>query len=233
VLESAKDILRDTDYDIRDINFKIKGELLTNLFTIFTNEDSSLNSYLPNHKVIARFRDTLYDLLRESKTPPNDKDLPKILFEFNTLIEQKATQGNEELGEYHKWNRTGFYNELYCYLEQTRTDLEYEINPVDKKPWYAYYVKNRAVVRTKEYWGKNYAEDDKKGWDFENFLKDENKKIWYTIIGAPFGIGKTSLAKYIAIHCAKKYLETADPSNDVPIFVRLKDGLTKAYGLRD
>jgi hypothetical protein len=52
-----------------------------------------------------------------------------------------------------------------------------------------------------------------------SFLKE---KPWYTVIGAPFGIGKTFLASTIA----RKYLE--DPNNEdnyIPIFVSLKGKL--------
>ena len=80
VLESAKEVLHDNDYDIKESNIKVKGELLTNLFAVFKKEDFSGNSYLPNHEVVAKFRDRLYDLLRESKQRPDN--LSKILFDF-------------------------------------------------------------------------------------------------------------------------------------------------------
>jgi hypothetical protein len=59
VLKSAKDVLRDNKYDLKETNIKVKGELLTNPFALFTKEDFSVNCYLPNHEVIVKFRDRL------------------------------------------------------------------------------------------------------------------------------------------------------------------------------
>jgi len=45
---------------------------------------------------------------------------------------------------------------------------------------------------------------------------------------------KISLAKHMAVLCAEKNLDRPeDPSNYIPIFVRSKYGLTKAYGQRN
>jgi hypothetical protein len=47
------------------------------------------------------------------------------------------------------------------------------------------------------------------------------------VIGAPFGIGKTSLAIYLAYKIASKYLEEPDNEyNYIPIYVPLKGKLT-------
>ncbi len=46
------------------------------------------------------------------------------------------------------------------------------------------------------------------------------------VIGAPFGIGKTSLAIYLAYKIASRYLEEADNEhNYIPIYVPLKGKL--------
>jgi predicted NACHT family NTPase len=45
----------------------------------------------------------------------------------------------------------------------------------------------------------------------------------YTIVGAPFGIGKTSLSKFIASIYAERYLDDPDlEDNYIPIFAPLK-----------
>jgi 2-phosphoglycerate kinase len=38
-------------------------------------------------------------------------------------------------------------------------------------------------------------------WTVESFL--QGKEYWLIIIGAPFGIGKTSVAKHMAVLCNK------------------------------
>ena len=63
-----------------------------------------------------------------------------------------------------------------------------------------------------ETWEKeeeNYGLNERKATDFiSDFLKE---KPWYTVIGAPFGIGKTSFAILLTSYFASKYLE--DPDN--------------------
>src|SRR6476646_4619189 len=65
----------------------------------------------------------------------------------------------------------------------------------------------------------------------ESYEEEENR---YTVVAAPFGIGKTSLATYIASTLASRYLEgdslDIDDDNDgdssqdyIPVFISLKD----------
>jgi hypothetical protein len=232
VLESAKVVLYDNDYEFKDNVIEIKKELLADLFAAFTNDDFSGDYYLLNHKVVSNFRERLCDLLRKSNLP-SDK-ISIILYDFNSTLEKKATDKAEDIAEFYKWWDTRKnYKNLIDYLDYVRTVLKYEINGVDKKPWYGYYVKSKAFVLPMNTWKKDYEKiptNSALKWSPDEFLKEERKGNWFTIIGAPFGIGKTSLSKYIAIKCAEKYLDKPeDSSNYIPIFVRLRYGLNNAY----
>jgi hypothetical protein len=64
-----------------------------------------------------------------------------------------------------------------------------------------------------------YFSDNKSQWEewkIEDFLLDDP---WYSVVGAPFGIGKTSMSIYLTSLYASKYRGHDDY---VPIFVPLK-----------
>ena len=96
--------------------------------------------------------------------------------------------------------------------------LIYKTDPIDQKSLEEYYVENNALFLTdlktweKEddyFWTKDYEGRESKASNFIiSFLKEQK---WYTVIGAPFGIGKTSLAIYLTSTIASKYLK--DPDN--------------------
>ena len=86
-----------------------------------------------------------------------------------------------------------------------------------------YYVENKAIVVSRDTW--NYEDKDitsGRPWKVDDFLREEG--YHRTVIGATFGMGKTSLAKHIAIEYATKFLYTApEDHNYIPVFVALKD----------
>jgi hypothetical protein len=117
-------------------------------------------------------------------------------------------------------------------LEYSRL-LIYKTDPIDQKSLEEYYVENNALfLKDVETWEKedDYFQIEKiyesrKASNFIiSFLKEQK---WYTVIAAPFGIGKTSLAIYLTSTIASKCLK--DPDNEynyIPIFVPLKGKLT-------
>jgi hypothetical protein len=122
--------------------------------------------------------------------------------------------------------------DLILHLEYSRS-LIYKTDSIDQKSLGEYYVENNALLIDVKSWEKEddyfrkekgYVGHESKASDFVfSFLKE---KPWYTVIGAPFGIGKTSLAIYLTSTIARKYLE--DPNNEynyIPIFVPLKGKL--------
>jgi hypothetical protein len=93
------------------------------------------------------------------------------------------------------------------------------------------YVKDREAIRLsiQDYWNetdneiyKNHNNDIKNTEDLLNeFLEDSDRRK--LIIGAPYGIGKTTLVKKLAYDYAKT--RTQDAKNRIPIIVYLKDRL--------
>src|SRR5215217_1872792 len=60
-------------------------------------------------------------------------------------------------------------------------------------------------------------------WDLEDFLKSDQKLI---VIGAPYGVGKTSFCLTTASKLASIALENSS-DNFIPIYIPLKGGLLK------
>ncbi|MFZ0512289.1 MAG: NACHT domain-containing protein [Candidatus Nitrosopolaris sp.] len=164
---------------------------------------------------------------QNSNLIPKDDDLiPNFILKFDITLEQKV-DNDPDIQPFKKWYTVveGTKN-LRRHLQDSRLLID-KTNSIDQKSL-KYYVENNAVLLTDlETWDKE--EEDYKGKDREatdliiDFLKE---KGWYMVIGAPFGIGKTSLAIYVAYKIASKYLEEPDNEyNYIPIFVPLKDKL--------
>jgi hypothetical protein len=231
VLESAKETLRDSDYIIHEKDIRIKEDLLVGLFEIFRKEEFEWNSYLPDHPVLVTFRERLSRLLLESDQPL-DK-VRRFIFDFNVLLEERATSDKSVAQFYRWWTPKKHSEELVKYLIFTQSWKDYP-NPVDKKPLSAYYVENRSFLLDTETWNKDYKKipSNSQKWDInEDLLKNNDK--WYTVIGAPFGIGKTSLAMSIASKYALEYLRNPNSSQSyIPVFVPLRHQLNGVYQQR-
>jgi hypothetical protein len=231
VLESAKETLRDSDYIIQEKDIRIKEDLLVGLFEIFRKEEFEWNSYLPDHPVLVTFRERLSILLLESDQPL--EKVRRFIFDFNVLLEERATSDKSVAQFYRWWTPKKHSKELVKYLIFTQSWKDYP-NPVDKKPLSAYYVENRSFLLDTETWNKDYKKipSNSQKWDInEDLLKNNDK--WYTVIGAPFGIGKTSLAMSIASKYALEYLRNPNSSQSyVPVFVPLRYQLNGVYQQR-
>jgi uncharacterized protein YjbI with pentapeptide repeats len=207
--------------DVKDKNTKQE------LFRIFTKIDE-WNDYLPDHPTIIQFRTLICDMLRRAHYANLVRG---FVFKFNITLEEKV-DNDPTIEPFKKWytlvERT---KDLIRHLEYSRS-LIYKTDPIGQKTLAEYYVENDALLLT-ETWEKeddylweekDYARRESKASDLIiSFLKE---KPWYTVIGAPFGIGKTSLAVYLTSTIGRMYLE--DPNNEynyIPIFVPLKDKL--------
>jgi len=111
--------------------------------------------------------------------------------------------------------------ELNDYLEKVKEDFEKK-NPIDGKSLSSYYVESSFKLTTEETWNK----EDKivkivegEEWRVEDFLKDD--KRWRVVIGASFGLGKTSFVKYLANKLANLYNESED--SYFPIVIKLSE----------
>jgi uncharacterized protein YjbI with pentapeptide repeats/nucleoside phosphorylase len=120
--------------------------------------------------------------------------------------------------------------------EQVRL-LEYmawyftEPNKIDGKPLSEYYVESNAVIMPINTWNKSYKDieieiDKYTSWNIEDFLNDPSQGI--VVIGAEFGTGKTSYARYITHLYANRCLNNG--SDYFPILVKLRSELNNVYG---
>ena len=207
------------------------------LFQTFRKLDE-WNGYLPDHPTIIQFRTLICDILRRvqyNNLVHNNNLIRDFIFKFNITLEEKA-DNDPAIKPFKSWStlveRT---KDLIRHLEYSRL-LIYKTDPIDEKSLEEFYVENNALFLTDLYtWEKedDYFRQEKVERDVGHeskvsdliisFLKEEN---WYTVIGAPFGIGKTSFAIYLTSTIAAQYLK--DPNNEcnyVPIFVPLKGKL--------
>ena len=110
------------------------------------------------------------------------------------------------------------------YLNFVMGDFVNKID-IDGKSLQDYYVEPKALLTNKKTWGSRDSEVEGKEWKVGDFLGSTEN--WYIVIGASFGMGKTTFAKHLAWELARKYAENPyDPKNYVPIVVRL-DGIDK------
>jgi hypothetical protein len=196
--ESAKESIP-AEILITDVKGKnIKREL----FLTFTKLDE-WNSYLPDHPTIKKFRRLICDILRSAQDNnliPKDNDLiPNFILKFDVTLEQKV-DNDPDMQPFKKWYTVveGTKN-LRRHLQDSRLLFD-RPNSIDQKKLKTYYVENNARLTDLETWDKkeeNYYGEDREVTDLiSDFLKE---KGWYMVIGAPFGIGKTSLAIYLRL----------------------------------
>lgn len=101
------------------------------------------------------------------------------------------------------------------YLKEAKRPFE-EKNPLDGKALKEYYIKNQTILTSTETWNKEDNEIKGQKWNIEDFLRSNRR---YIVIGAPFGMGKTTYVKHLAHTLAKEF----DRYGYVPLFVRLRE----------
>jgi len=115
--------------------------------------------------------------------------------------------------------------ELEDYLETIKKDFE-EKKPIDEKSLSSYYVKSSFKLTKGETWNKKDEEVKGKEWKVEDFLNDD--KRWRIVIGASFGLGKTSFVKYLANKLANLYNESERSYFPIVIDLSGREGV-KSY----
>lgn len=107
---------------------------------------------------------------------------------------------------------------------------------MDKKALSEYYVECNALLSDKWTWSeddqqiiKQYSQRVKNAKSIiSDFINDKDK--WRVVIGATFGIGKTSLVTTIASKLASNFLdEYQNEDNYIPVIVFLRNGLDNIY----
>jgi hypothetical protein len=223
IFQSTMEALPDSDsLKLKDIKTE---DLLSELLSVFRDSRYNWNLYLPNHPIIVQYREHLSDMLVTNYHYASE-NLSSFFIKFNTILEDKAI-ADPDVKEFYKRSRLEeLGHNLKQYLEYIRSK-QYDLNPVDRKSFMNYYVKSRSFLVPKDTWDKEDEDVDfEEHWTVESFL--QGKEHWHIIIGAPFGIGKTSLAKHITVDYATKYLN--DPGSvHIPILVLLKDTLKNVF----
>jgi len=106
------------------------------------------------------------------------------------------------------------------HLEKLKKDFE-EKKPIDGKSLSSYYVESSFKLTKGETWNKKDEEVEGEEWKIEDFLKDD--KRWRVVIGASFGLGKTSFVQYLANKLANLCLSNESECSYFPIVVKLSE----------
>ena len=202
------------------------------LFNIFTAENG-WDYYLPDHPVIKQFKSHFRRVLESEGHSNLVRD---FILDFNKHLEDKI-DSDQDLTEFkERIDDIERKSNLLNHLDYTGT-LIYKVNEIDKTKCLAdYYIENYAVK------ADIFDEWDKEDTDYLSDIDTENRNLHpasiivmdsvknsenpYTIVGAPFGIGKTSLSFHISSVYAQKYLDDPDrKDNYIPVFAPLKEGL--------
>ena len=219
--ESASESLPTTSAKISIKNAKSEN-IKNELFNTFIKPEERWNSYLPDHPVIIQFRSLICDILRNEELNHMVRD---FVFTFNLKLEDKADK-DPAIEPFKK--RSVLYErnkDLIKHLEYSRS-LIYKVNPVDQKSINEYYVENNAILEDIKSWEEEELTSDIKSKASNLIDKFLTEGKWWTMIGAPFGIGKTSLCIKLTSSFASKYLDNPnDEYNYIPIFVPLKGNL--------
>jgi hypothetical protein len=223
VFESAKESLP-PDSIKKTIANANTNDIKQELFNTFIKPEEGWNSYLPDHPVIVQFRSHICNILRNEQLNNQVRD---FVFSFNLRLEDKAdiTPAIEPFKK--RATLIERNKNLIKHLEYSRS-LVYKVNPVDQRCIEEYYVENDSILDEFRNWKEEEKELPSENRSNVNHLIDKFLigDNWLTIVGAPFGIGKTSLSIKLASRFASKYLDNPDDDYDyIPIFAPLKGEL--------
>jgi hypothetical protein len=245
VFQITNDLLKDVkdkEEESNRQNAKFKYDWNTmerELFRPFA-ENSDWNSHLPDHPAVQEFKSKIVAYLKDQGY--DSRRVKDFENRFDLYIEKSAT--DPILEEFNKYSTILQQNkDLVGYLKYVETLQNYSLT-LDQKPLHDYYIDHYAVfARVEDTWSlgdeqiyEKYSQDTIK--NVKEVIEEEllrQPSRWYLIIGASFGIGKTSMARVIASEYATSYLdETGDPAkhktgNYIPILIFLRDGLKVEY----
>lgn len=203
------------------------------LFNIFVTT-RGWDYYLPNHPVIKQFKSCFLRILESEGYTNLVRD---FILDFNKNLEDKIDSDPDLVPFKERIDDIERKSHLLNHLEYTGT-LIYKVNEIDKKCLADYYIENKGVE------ADIFKEWDKEDAAYLQYIDAEKEKEQplpaskviidsinnsinpYTLVGATFGIGKTSLSVDIASVYAQQYLDDSDrEDNYMPIFAPLKDSL--------
>jgi uncharacterized protein YjbI with pentapeptide repeats len=215
-----------------DLDIGTKKELVSELFRSFEEESSGFFGSLISHPVIRKFKSLILMQL-EIKYATNDALTSSFEREFDLILLLRI----EEDSRLTKLNQiTSERNSLEMYLRHLEAGFQTnEFSDLGKgSSGDNYYIEEReATLANTTAWDFT---DDEIRFEYrsditlvENIIKDFLDKPMrrYLFIGAPFGIGKTSLVKNITSKYASTYLKGKTPH--IPVVVFLRKGLDYVY----
>jgi hypothetical protein len=234
IFKAAKQSLSHEGMDSISIKSAKSEKIKEQLFKIFTEKKGG-NVYLPNHPTVGEFRNFICQIL---KNEGHINLVRNFVFEFNISLDNIIDENDEDFKPLKKWfSKNQSLKELLNHLEYCRS-LFYTFNPSDGRYLAEYYIENKAVfAKVPTEWEEEdeyFVKYDDESFPFEFKVRKYNSSelvmdkaiksdMQYTIVGAPFGIGKTSLSIYLTFIIASKYLEATQEVEDlpIPIFVPL------------
>jgi uncharacterized protein YjbI with pentapeptide repeats len=207
-------------------------------------------SYLPDHPSVSKFRDNIANYLKDRKVEA--KLVSSFIKLFNLQLNDRVND-DTIIGHYYSWwTKKRKLNKFLEYLEDVKAFQSFLFD-WDRKPLKDYYIPSRAFLAPINTWeipdekveDPNYFEEDgirEAIKIVEELLLNEKGEDWYTFIGGTWGIGKTTLCKFIASALAQNYLwhsHEGDDSLDVyksyipiycPLSTRVQDSRISRLG---
>lgn len=244
--ETNRKYFKGAEFERLGRDFK-KKDVMESLLDAF-EKTSKRDSYLPEHPSIREFRRIIISYLKERGV--DSETINNFVLRFNLRIEEKAGSNEEFKKFYQWWTLEKQYSALKKYLEYVKNNMYY-LKGLDKKPLYEYYVWHEAVVASADTWNWNegrFYEDEgykNKIQDIREIIRDflsSGEENWYLVVGASFGIGKTSMVRRIASLYSSSYLNPIEEEKNgiegerdyfIPVLVFLKRGLNNVHGQKN
>jgi hypothetical protein len=234
------------DLKISDV---VDKEFTSGLFTYFVEDKWYPYMYASNNRIISRFKEQLRSILVENNL--SNQDINALFISLDNLfadyLMKKRLQFKELEELLTRKESQAVVDEKIKFLQYTHDYKFHKFNEKDDKFLYEYYVENNAILIDSVYWTNEEHDIPRYGeygeWNIHNFLynQPENSDSRdYIVIGAPFGIGKSSFGRHIVSKLASEYLDSSlqqhHSNNDVeeiskyfPIFVPLKYDFFDVY----
>jgi uncharacterized protein YjbI with pentapeptide repeats len=241
---ASQQALPDNIKDLKISNV-IDKEFTSGLFTYFLEDKWYPYMYASNNNIILRFKEQIRSLLFESDHYlSNQNMMNRFLIGiddfFNQYLKEKKYQYKELNEMLSRKKAQAAVDEKIKFLQYMHDFKFNKFNQNDDKFLYEYYVENDAWLVESIYW-KNEEDNIPKyeKWDINKFLYDPSIIEDHIVIGAPFGIGKSSFGRHIVSKLAAEYLDSSQVNSVsdrvkssykyFPIFVPLKHDFFDVY----
>ncbi|MEM1558390.1 MAG: pentapeptide repeat-containing protein, partial [Thermoproteota archaeon] len=165
-----------------------------------------------------------YIVIRGISDPVNKKGGPETREKWRTPAAEAAAAFAYELITLVQRDTCKLDGRFVDYLDFVMKSFT-DKKSIDDKSLSDYYVENRTLLTNVETW--DLPDHDVKGmeWKADVFLNGPREN-WYIVIGAPFGMGKTTFTNYLAWKLARKIIEEKTRDDYIPVIVKL-GGLEK------